>query len=100
MIDNLKTRARALGRTDPINAISEIVTVDIVKGELVVRDSDGGHRAISVLDGFFTRSIPQPGNFLIRYADGHISHCSRRRAVVANANPIVPRTTVPTAATA
>ncbi|MBB4002922.1 MAG: hypothetical protein V7704_12925 [Aurantimonas endophytica] len=100
MVQNLKPRARMLGVTNTIAEVSEILSVDIVKGELVVSDSDGERRTITVRDSFFMRSIPQPGNFLVRYADGHISHCSRRRAVIANANITVPSTPVPTAATA
>lgn len=100
MIQNLKPRTRAPGRTDTIAEISEILTVDIVKGNLVVCDRDGVRRTIAVRDGFFMRSIPQPGNFLIRYADGHISHCSRRREVIANANVTVPSASIPAAVSA
>ena len=100
MVQNLKPRARMLGMTNAIAEVSEIVGVDIVKRQIEVRDSEGKRRTVDVRDGFFMRSIPQPGNFLIRYADGHVSHCSRRRAVIANANITVPRTPMPAAATA
>jgi hypothetical protein len=89
MVQNPKPRTLALGRTETIAEVSEILAVDIRKREIVVRDGDGGSRIVPVRDGFFMRSIPQPGNYLVRYTDGHISHCSRRRAVIANANRTV-----------
>lgn len=100
MVQNLKPRTLALGRVETIAEVSEILSVDIGKGELVVQDGDGETRTVVVRDSFFMRSIPQPGNYLIRYTDGHISHCSRRRAVIANANITAPKAAAPTALSA
>ena len=80
------------GRTrhlDNLVDVTEILQVDIARREITVRDA-AGPRIVPVRESFFMRSIPRPGDVLIAYADGHLSHARTWPKPIANSNLVPP----------
>ncbi|MEF2551504.1 hypothetical protein VQ042_09015 [Aurantimonas sp. A2-1-M11] len=84
-VQTLDSRARRARHWARDVDVTEILQVDIASREITVRDA-AGPRTIPVREGFFMRAIPRPGDCLITYADGHMSHARTWPKAIANSN--------------
>ncbi|MEF2073961.1 hypothetical protein SMD10_20155 [Consotaella sp. CSK11QG-6] len=67
-----------LGQSPDVSVVEamEIAWVDIEAGRITVVDERRQFVSVDVPEGFFRRSIPACGDFLVRYSDGYVSHAS------------------------
>ena len=88
-VHTLKSGSGRARHLDQLVDVTEILKVDIAKREVTVRDASGP-RIVPVRESFFMRSIPRPGDCLIAYADGHMSHARSWPKQSANSNFVPP----------